>query len=147
MRKKSGEAALVRETADSGDDDHISDWFPDCEGLHRSAACIAGLRESASSSSPSLYLTQSLQENFDRSQWYPSVPRNSSGPGCSGSEPRTAASGPLLCTRSHPAALSPRHPPFLTVLGETKMSARPQRGLVSAKCCLAVLQPSLKHSF
>lgn len=77
MRKKIREAALVRGKVDRGDDGHLSVWIPRIVGAafvfqsHHSAAGIVALLHSAT-----LHPIRNLWEKSDRSQQYPSGPRN-----------------------------------------------------------------------
>lgn len=132
MRKKIREAALVREKADSGDDGHVSVWFPRTTrccicfpkpspaSLHLWSPCVCFL-------TPIFYLIQ----KFDRSPQRPSVPTESRAPGGNASGPRTAASGPQRPTLSVPPVRPVPTPPNVSApcLEKHKVPARPQRVL------------------
>lgn len=94
MRKKIREAALVRGKVDRSDDGHLFVWILRTAGAafvfqshHFEAGIVALL-------SATLHPIQNLWEKSDRSQQYPSGPRNTVFQAATGSGPRTEASDP-----------------------------------------------------
>lgn len=96
---------------------------------------------------PVLYRIQNLWEEFDRSQQYPSVPRNSRAAGCNGSGPQTGSRAPpSLHVWVPPTCPVPTYPTsHHCACRSIKRPGRPQRVVLLARCCLMVLQPVLNR--